>query len=33
MANQAASPRLTPKFIEALGYAAEKHATQTRKAS
>jgi len=33
MANQAASPRLTPKFVEALGYAAEKHATQTRKAS
>ena len=32
MANQAASPRLTPKFVEALGYAAEKHATQTRKA-
>ena len=33
MANQVASPRLTPKFIEALGYAALKHATQTRKAS
>jgi (p)ppGpp synthase/HD superfamily hydrolase len=33
MANQAASLRLTPKFVEALGYAAEKHATQTRKAS
>jgi (p)ppGpp synthase/HD superfamily hydrolase len=33
MANQLASPRLTPKFIEALGYAARKHATQTRKAS
>jgi (p)ppGpp synthase/HD superfamily hydrolase len=33
MANQAVSPRLTPKFVEALGYAAEKHATQTRKAS
>jgi (p)ppGpp synthase/HD superfamily hydrolase len=33
MANQVASPRLTPKFIEALGYAARKHATQTRKAS
>jgi hypothetical protein len=30
MANQAASPRLTPKFIEALGYAARKHAMQTR---
>ena len=24
MANQAASPRLTPKFVEALGYAAER---------
>ena len=33
MPNQVASPRLTPKFIEALGYAARKHATQTRKAS
>jgi (p)ppGpp synthase/HD superfamily hydrolase len=33
VANQVASPRLTPKFIEALGYAARKHATQTRKAS
>jgi (p)ppGpp synthase/HD superfamily hydrolase len=33
MAKQLASPRLTPKFIEALGYAARKHATQTRKAS
>jgi (p)ppGpp synthase/HD superfamily hydrolase len=33
MANQVASPRLTPKFIEALGYAARTHATQTRKAS
>ncbi len=33
MANQVASPRLTPKFIEALGYAARKHAMQTRKAS
>ncbi|MGA9676451.1 MAG: HD domain-containing protein [Mycobacterium sp.] len=33
MANQVAPPRLTPKFIEALGYAARKHAMQTRKAS
>ena len=33
MANQVASPRLTPNFVEALGYAAHKHATQTRKAS
>jgi (p)ppGpp synthase/HD superfamily hydrolase len=33
MADQAASPRLTPQFVEALGYAADKHATQTRKAS
>jgi (p)ppGpp synthase/HD superfamily hydrolase len=33
MADQVASPRLTPKFIDALGYAARKHATQTRKAS
>jgi (p)ppGpp synthase/HD superfamily hydrolase len=31
--NQVASPRLTPKFTEALGYAARIHATQTRKAS
>ena len=27
------SPRLTPKFVEAVQYAAEKHATQTRKGS
>ncbi|MGB8390777.1 HD domain-containing protein [Mycobacterium sp.] len=33
MAQQAASERLTHKFVEALGYAAETHATQTRKAS
>jgi (p)ppGpp synthase/HD superfamily hydrolase len=33
MANQVASPRLTPKFVDALGYAARKHATQTRKGS
>jgi (p)ppGpp synthase/HD superfamily hydrolase len=33
MAERAASPRLTPKFVEALAYAADKHATQTRKAS
>ena len=33
MTNQTASPRLTPKFVEAMAYAAEKHATQTRKAS
>jgi (p)ppGpp synthase/HD superfamily hydrolase len=26
-------PRLTSKFVEAVRYAAEKHATQTRKAS
>lgn len=33
MADQPSPPRLTPKFVDALGYAAEKHATQTRKAS
>ncbi len=33
MAGQTASPRLTPKFTDALGYAARIHATQTRKAS
>ncbi len=33
MAGQTASPRLTPKFTDALGYAARLHATQTRKAS
>ncbi len=31
MAHQ--TPRLTPKFVDALGYAARKHALQTRKAS
>jgi (p)ppGpp synthase/HD superfamily hydrolase len=31
MTSQATSPRLTPKFVEAMAYAAEKHATQTRK--
>ena len=33
MAHPTASPRLTPKFVAALGYAAQKHALQTRKAS
>jgi (p)ppGpp synthase/HD superfamily hydrolase len=33
MANQTATRRLTPKFVEAVTYAADKHATQTRKAS
>jgi (p)ppGpp synthase/HD superfamily hydrolase len=33
MTNQTASPRLTPRFVEAMAYAAEKHATQTRKGS
>jgi (p)ppGpp synthase/HD superfamily hydrolase len=33
MAGRTASPRLTPKFTDALGYAARIHATQTRKAS
>jgi (p)ppGpp synthase/HD superfamily hydrolase len=33
MTSQATSPRLTPKFVEAMAYAAEKHATQTRKGS
>ena len=33
MTHQTASPRLTPKFIEAFVYAADKHAGQTRKAS
>ena len=33
MSSQIAPPRLTPKFIEAMAYAAEKHATQTRKGS
>ena len=31
MTSQTTSPRLTPKFSEALAYAAEKHANQTRK--
>jgi (p)ppGpp synthase/HD superfamily hydrolase len=31
MTSQTASPRLTPKFVEAVAYAADKHATQTRK--
>ena len=33
MTSQTTSPRLTPKFTEAVAYAAEKHATQTRKGS
>jgi (p)ppGpp synthase/HD superfamily hydrolase len=33
MTSQTASPRLTPKFVEAMSYAAEKHGTQTRKGS
>jgi (p)ppGpp synthase/HD superfamily hydrolase len=33
MTSQTTSPRLTPKFTEAMAYAAEKHATQTRKGS
>ena len=33
MTSQATSPRLTPQFVEAMAYAAEKHATQTRKGS
>ncbi len=33
MADETASPRLSPKFVDALGYAAGKHALQTRKAS
>jgi (p)ppGpp synthase/HD superfamily hydrolase len=32
MTSQTTSPRLTPKFTEAMAYAAEKHANQTRKA-
>lgn len=32
MLSQAASPRLTPKFVEAVAYAADKHGSQTRKA-
>jgi (p)ppGpp synthase/HD superfamily hydrolase len=31
MTSQTTSPRLTPRFTEAMAYAAEKHATQTRK--
>ena len=31
MTSQTTSPRLTPTFTEAMAYAAEKHATQTRK--
>ena len=31
MTSQTTSPRLTPKFVEAMAYAAEKHGTQTRK--
>jgi (p)ppGpp synthase/HD superfamily hydrolase len=33
MTSQTTSPRLTPKFVEAMAYAAKKHATQTRKGS
>jgi (p)ppGpp synthase/HD superfamily hydrolase len=33
MTSQTTSPRLTPKFTEAMAYAAEKHAIQTRKGS
>src|SRR3984957_7808235 len=33
MTSQTTSPRLTPKFVKAMQYAAEKHATQTRKGS
>jgi (p)ppGpp synthase/HD superfamily hydrolase len=33
MANRTATPRLTQKFVDALTYAADKHASQTRKAS
>jgi (p)ppGpp synthase/HD superfamily hydrolase len=33
MTSQTVSPRLTPTFVEAVQYAAEKHATQTRKGS
>jgi (p)ppGpp synthase/HD superfamily hydrolase len=33
MTSQTTSPRLTSKFVEAVQYAAEKHGTQTRKAS
>ena len=33
MTSQTTSPCLTPKFVKAMHYAAEKHATQTRKGS
>jgi (p)ppGpp synthase/HD superfamily hydrolase len=33
MTSQTTSPRLTQKFVKAMQYAAEKHATQTRKGS
>jgi (p)ppGpp synthase/HD superfamily hydrolase len=33
MTSQTTSPRLTPKFVKAMDYAAEKHSTQTRKGS
>jgi (p)ppGpp synthase/HD superfamily hydrolase len=33
MTSHTASPRLTPLFVEAVAYAADKHATQTRKGS
>jgi (p)ppGpp synthase/HD superfamily hydrolase len=33
MTSQTTSPRLTSKFVEAMAYTAEKHATQTRKGS
>jgi (p)ppGpp synthase/HD superfamily hydrolase len=33
MASQTATPRLTPKFDEAMAYAADKHRNQTRKGS
>lgn len=32
MPDRTGSPRLTPTFVEAVAYAADKHATQTRKA-
>jgi (p)ppGpp synthase/HD superfamily hydrolase len=33
MTGQTESPRLTPRFVEAVAYAADKHRTQTRKGS
>jgi hypothetical protein len=33
MTSQTASPRLTPTFVEAVAYAAEKHGPQTLKGS